>query len=86
MSTRALHMRKVSGLIPLKYEARLSHEQIVGTLAISKRMVAKYVARIDGSKRDPADLMATSDDEVIARIDPAPHPASYGGRISRMLH
>jgi hypothetical protein len=33
-------MRKVRKLIRLKYEARLSHEQIAGALAISKGMVA----------------------------------------------
>ena len=42
MPTRALHMRKIRELIRLKYEARLSHEQIAGALAISKGVVAKY--------------------------------------------
>jgi len=44
MPTRALHMRKIRDLIRLKYEARLSHEQIAGALAISKGVVAKYVS------------------------------------------
>jgi hypothetical protein len=34
-------MRKIRELIRLKYEARLSHEQIAGALAISKGVVAK---------------------------------------------
>jgi DNA-binding transcriptional regulator LsrR (DeoR family) len=47
MPTRALSMRKIRELIRLKYEARLSHEQIAGALSISKGVVAKYVARIE---------------------------------------
>jgi len=74
-------MRKVRELIRLKYEARLSHEQIAGALDISKGVVAKYVARIERSKLDPAVLMVMSDGEVMARIAPASRPASYGGRI-----
>jgi hypothetical protein len=81
MPTRALHMRKVRELIRLKYEARLSHEQIAGALAISKGVVAKYVARIERTGLEPGALMSMSDAEVMARIAPAPRPASYGGRI-----
>jgi transposase len=81
MPTRALHMRKIRELVRLKYEARLSHEQIAGALAISKGVVAKYVARIERLQLDPAVLMAMSDAEVMARIAPAPRPASYGGRV-----
>jgi DNA-directed RNA polymerase specialized sigma24 family protein len=44
-------MRKIRELIRLKYEARLSHEQIAGALAISKGVVAKYVGRIERAKR-----------------------------------
>jgi transposase len=74
-------MRKIRELIRLKYEARLSHEQIAGALAISKGVVAKYVARIERTGLEPGALMAMSDAEVMARIAPAPRPASYGGRI-----
>ena len=81
MPTRALHMRKIRELIRLKYEARLSHEQIAGALAISKGVVAKYVARIERTGLEPGALMLMSDAEVMARIVPAPRPASYGGRI-----
>ena len=81
MPTRALHMRKIRELVRLKYEARLSHEQIAGALAISKGVIAKYVARIERTKLDPTILMAMSDAEVMARISPTPRPASYGGRI-----
>lgn len=53
MPTRALHMRKIRDLIRLKYIARLSHEQIARALAISKGVVAKYVARIERAGGDP---------------------------------
>jgi hypothetical protein len=53
MPTRALYMRRVRELIRLKYEARLSHEQIAGALAISKGVVAKYVARIERARPEP---------------------------------
>jgi len=59
----------------------MSHEQIAGDLAISKGVVAKYVARIERTKLDPATLMIMPDAEVMAHIAPAPRPASYGGRI-----
>src|SRR5580658_5015540 len=81
MPTRALHMRKVRELIRLKYEARLSHEQIAGALAISKGVVAKYVARIERTGLEPGVLMSMSDAEVMAHIAPAPRAVSYGGRI-----
>jgi transcriptional regulator with XRE-family HTH domain len=35
-------MRKIRELIRLKYQARLSHEQIARALSISKGVVAKY--------------------------------------------
>ena len=53
MPTRALSMRKIRELIRLKYQARLSHEQIAGALAISKGVVAKYVARIERAGLEP---------------------------------
>jgi len=81
MPTRALHMRKIRELIRLKYEAGLSHEQIAGALAISKGVVAKYVRRIEGCGLDPCQLMSMTDADVMARIAPAPRPASYGGRL-----
>ena len=58
MPTRALHMRKIRELVRLKYEARLSHEQIAGALAISKGVVAKYVARIERTGLEPAAVMS----------------------------
>ena len=82
MPTRALSMRKIRELIRLKYEARLSHEQIAGALSISKGVVAKYVARIERAGFEPKELMALSDAEVLARITPAPRRSSYGGRIA----
>ena len=82
MPTRALSMRKIRELIRLKYEARLSHEQIAGALAISKGVVAKYVARVERAGLEPAALLALSDAEVLARIAPAPRRSSYGGRIA----
>jgi transposase len=82
MPTRALSMRKIRELIRLKYEARLSHEQIAGALSISKGVVAKYVARIGRAGVAPSELMALSDAEVMARITPAPRANHYGGRIA----
>src|ERR1700683_975286 len=81
MPRRALHMRKVRELIRLKYEARLSHEQIAGALAISKGVVAKYVARIERTGVEPSVLISMSDAEVTARIAPALRPVNYGGRV-----
>ena len=57
MPTRALSMRKIRELIRLKYQARLSHEQIAGALAISKGVVAKYVGRIERAGLEPKELM-----------------------------
>jgi transposase len=74
-------MRKIRELVRLKYEARLSHEQIAGALAISKGVVAKYVARIERTGLEPAALMSMSDAEVMARIAPAARPVNYGGRM-----
>src|ERR1039458_7996198 len=82
MPTRALSMRKIRELIRLKYQAGLSPEQIAGALAISKGVVAKYVARIERAGLEPAELMGLSDAEVLVRIAPAPRPSSYGGRIA----
>jgi len=82
MPTRALHMRKIRDLIRLKYVARLSHEQIARALAISKGVVAKYVARIERAGGDPQALLALSDVEVLAQLAPAPRRSSYGGRVT----
>jgi len=54
---RALPMRKIRDLIRLKYSAHLSHEQIARALAISKGVVAKYVARLEPLAEDPATLL-----------------------------
>ncbi len=75
MPTRALRMRKIRELIRLKYEARLSHEQIAGALAIPKGVVAKYVARIERTGLEPGVLIGMSDAEVMARIAPVSRPA-----------
>jgi DNA-directed RNA polymerase specialized sigma24 family protein len=47
MPTQTLNRRRNRELIRLKYQARLSHEQIAGALSISKGLVANYVARIE---------------------------------------
>jgi DNA-binding Lrp family transcriptional regulator len=75
MPTRALNMRKIRELIRLKYEARLSHEQIARALAISKGVVAKYVARVERAGLEVPALLALSDAEVLVRISPAARPA-----------
>jgi len=74
-------MRKIRELIRLKYQARLSHEQIARALSISKGLVAKYASRIARAGVQPAELLALSDAEVLARICPPPRPSSYGRRV-----
>ena len=54
MPPRELPMKKVRDLIRLKYETRLSHEQIARALSISKGVVAKYVGRVEARGLDPA--------------------------------
>lgn len=82
MRTRALHMRKIRDLIRLKYEARLSHEQTARALAISKGVVAKYVARIERVTDEPCTLLELPEAEVLARLSPAARPSAYGGRVA----
>lgn len=81
MPTRALAMRKLRELIRLKYEARLSHEQIGRALGISKGVVAKYVARIECAGVDPATLRSMSERDLATLLTPAARSASYGGRV-----
>lgn len=80
MPTRALQMRKIRELIRLKYEARLSHEQIARSLCISKGVVAKYVTRIEARALDPQQLLAAPEGDVLRQLSPAPRPR-YGRRI-----
>jgi hypothetical protein len=65
MPTRALSMREIRELIPLKYQAGLSHEQIAGALAISKGVVAKYAPFhtkvINAAVRDATHIHLTGD-------------------------
>ena len=71
---RALPMRKIRDLIRLKYHARLSHEQIARALAISKGVVAKYVARLERLVSDPATLLELPELEVERLVQPAARP------------
>jgi transposase len=82
MPTRALQMRKIRDLIRLKYEGRLSHEQIARALSISKGVVAKYVARIERLGEEPSALLRLAEPELRARLSPAARPSSYGGRVT----
>jgi len=59
----------------------LPGRRIAGALAISKGVVAKYVARIERTGLEPGVLMSMSDAEVMARIAPPARPVSYGGRV-----
>ena len=81
MPTRALAMRKLRELIRLKYEARLSHEQIARALSISKGVVAKYVSRLEHAGADPARLASMSERDLAAVLLPVSRPESYGGRV-----
>src|SRR5579872_5347006 len=79
---RALPMRKIRDLIRLKYRTHLSHEQIARALAISKGVVAKYVARLQGLTEDPGTLLERSDAELTELVKPAARPVNYGGRVT----
>jgi hypothetical protein len=61
-------MKKVRDLIRLKYETRLSHEQIARALSISKGVVAKYVGRIEARGLDPAVLLTRDEGELTRRL------------------
>jgi hypothetical protein len=54
-------------------------------LAISKGVVAKYVARIERTGLEPGVLISMSDVEVMARIAPAVRPVNYGSNIDKRL-
>jgi transposase len=82
MATRALSMHKIRELIRLKYEARLSHEQIARALLISKGVVAKYVARVERTGLERSVLLALSDAEVLKHIARTPRVTRYGGRLA----
>jgi hypothetical protein len=75
-------MRKIRDLIRLKYQARLSHEQVAWALAVSKGVVAKYVARLERLSDDPAALLERSEPELSELLSPAPRPGRYGGRVA----
>ncbi len=68
MPTRALPMKKIRDLIrpQVLRPAYLSHEQIffARALAVSKGVVAKYVARVDARGLDPTTLLRLPEDEV----------------------
>ena len=81
MPTRALSMRKIRELIRLKYEAGLSHEQIARALAISKGVVAKYVARLERSGLEPAVLLALSGKDSATLTLPLTTPAGIATLI-----
>jgi response regulator of citrate/malate metabolism len=43
MPAQRITMRKIKDVLRLKLDARLSHEQIAGSLGLSKGVVTKYV-------------------------------------------
>lgn len=73
-------MRKIRELVRLKYQARLSYEQIARALCISKGVVAKYIARIEREELTPEELLQLCEDDLRLRLTHAPAP-QYGGRI-----
>ena len=81
MPPRELPMKKIRDLIRLKYETRLSHEQIARALSISKGVVAKYVGRVEARGLDPAELVTLDEDELARRLASAPRRPQYGGRV-----
>ena len=70
MPTRTLTMRSIRELYRLKYEVGLSHERIARALSISKGVVAKYVALAEAAELTAAELVATSEDELVRRLRP----------------
>ncbi|MCZ8116244.1 hypothetical protein [Silanimonas sp.] len=74
-------MKKVRDLIRLKYETRLSHEQIARALSISKGVVAKYVGRVEARGFEPAVLLALDEGELQRRLGSPPRRPQYGGRV-----
>lgn len=81
MPPRELPMKKVRDLIRLKYETKLSHEQIGRALSISKGVVAKYVGRVEARGLDPAVLLTLDEGELQRRLGSAPRVPQYGGRV-----
>lgn len=70
MSTRTLTMRSIRELYRLKFEAGLSHQQIARALAISKGVVAKYLRLAEAADLGPAEVLALSEDALLARLRP----------------
>ena len=70
MPTRTLTMRSIRELYRLKYEAGLSHERIARALAISKGVVAKYVAHAEAAQLSPAELLSMSEEALTRHLRP----------------
>ena len=78
MSTRTLSMRSIRELYRLKFEAGLSHQQIARALQISKGVVAKYVRLAEAAGLGPTELLALSEDALLARLRPSrPAPVRH---------
>jgi transposase len=65
-------MRKIKDVLRLKLDARLSHEQIAGSLGISKGVVAKYVGLAAAAGLVWQDVQACDDSTLERRLLVAP--------------
>ena len=71
-------MRKIKDVLRLKHDTRLSHEQIAGSLGISKGVVAKYVGLAAAAGLTWPDVQACDEITLERRLLAAPQrPRSH---------
>ena len=66
--TRRINMRKIRDVLRLKLEAKLSHQQIVAALGLSKGVVTKYVALVKAANLDWAQIQQLDDTALHNRL------------------
>ena len=80
----------IKDIIRLKWEGKLSHEQIAAALAVSKGVVAKYVGLATAAGLDWSTVRGWDERQVLARLLPcsatvAPYVEPDWGRIHQEL-
>lgn len=70
MPTKGMSLRMIKDVIRLKFQAKLSHEQIASTLAISKGAVAKYVSLASAAGLDWETVQAWSEQQLATALQP----------------
>lgn len=83
-------LRMIKDILRLKWEGKLSHEQIAAALAVSKGVVAKYVGLASAAGLDWATVRGWDERQVLARLLPrsatvAPYVEPNWGRIHQEL-